>query len=113
MCAKKSFSLERFDEAYLQNFPIALIYQNDQLTAFANVLLTGSKVKATIDLMRHNADAPPSTMDYLFIELMLALKAKDYQQFSLGMAPMSGFKGEKYARLWDRFAHQRWCKGSF
>lgn len=58
---------------------------------------------ATIDLMRHVGTAPSGTMDFLFTDLMLRLKAEGYRTFSLGMAPLSGLAPERSRRLWDRF----------
>jgi len=47
----------------------------------------------------------------LFIELMLSLKELGYAEFSLGMAPLSGFSDQKNARLWDRFGMLIYKKG--
>ena len=99
---EKGFSLGRFDRDYLRCFPIALIHQQGALTAFANVFTTATKAEATIDLMRHLPDASPSTMDFLFTELLLALKADGFAEFNLGMAPLSGLSGHPYAPTWDR-----------
>ncbi len=100
---EKGFSLGFFDRDYLGRCPIAVVRQNGQLSAFANVLITATRHTATIDLMRHRNSADNSTMDYLFIELMLALKAQRYAWFSLGMAPLSGLTERASAPLWDRF----------
>jgi phosphatidylglycerol lysyltransferase len=100
---EKGFSLGFFNRDYLNLCPLALVYRNDQLSAFANVLTTGTRHTATIDLMRHRNDMSNATMDYLFIELMLALKAEGYTWFSLGMAPLSGLTERASAPLWDRF----------
>ncbi len=100
---EKSFSLGRFSREYMNEFPLALVYENSSLSAFANVLVTKTREEATIDLMRHLPDAEKNTMDYLFIELMLALKVENYTEFNLGMAPLSGLVEHENARLWDRF----------
>lgn len=100
---EKSFSLGRFDKKYLNEFPLALVYEKGGITAFANIFVTEMKDESTIDMMRHSANAAKDTMDFLFIELMLTLKQQGYYEFSLGMAPMSGFTDHKNARLWDRF----------
>ncbi len=52
--------------------------------------------------MRHGADAPPGTMDYLFAELMLWGRAEGYRWFSLGMAPLSGLEPHRFAPVWNR-----------
>ncbi|WP_432695287.1 bifunctional lysylphosphatidylglycerol flippase/synthetase MprF [Marinobacterium sp. YM272] len=100
---EKGFSLGFFDRAYLNRCFLAVVRENGQLSAFANVLVTATHHTATIDLMRHRNSADSSTMDYLFIELMLALKAQGYEWFSLGMAPLSGLMERASAPLWDRF----------
>ncbi len=108
---EKSFSLGRFNREYLNRFPLALVHEKDRLTAFANVFGTETKAEATIDLMRHLPDAEKNTMDFLFISLMLHLKEKGFVEFSLGMAPLSGFMDHEHARLWDRFGMMLYKKG--
>jgi len=108
---EKRFSLGRFSDAYMNEFPLALVYENAHISAFANVFVTQTKAEATIDLMRHLPTAEKITMDYLFIELMLALKAENYSEFSLGMAPLSGLSEHEGARLWDRFGQLIYKKG--
>jgi phosphatidylglycerol lysyltransferase len=100
---EKGFSLGKFDNDYLNRFPLALIHEQGNLSAFANVLTTKAKQESTIDLMRHSNDASQVTMEFLFIELMLNLKEEGYTTFSLGMAPLSGLEDRKGARKWDKF----------
>ena len=100
---EKGFSLGKFDRDYLQNFPLALVYENDELTAFANVLTTNTRIESSIDLMRHKESASDATMEFLFIEIMLAMQAKGYRTFSLGMAPLAGLESRKGASKWDKF----------
>ncbi|WP_415183443.1 bifunctional lysylphosphatidylglycerol flippase/synthetase MprF [Phaeovulum sp.] len=95
---EKQFSVGRFDAAYLRRFPIAVAYHNGRMVAFANILTTDLKGKATIDLMRHVDDAPSGLMEYLFIAIMLHLKAEGYAAFSLGMAPLSGLETRRGSR---------------
>ncbi len=98
---EKSFSLGRFDREYLQRFPIVTVTHEGRIVAFANLFQTATHVRATIDLMRHRNDAPPGTMEFLFLSLMLALKTEGYQEFSLGMAPLIGLASSRNKRLWD------------
>jgi phosphatidylglycerol lysyltransferase len=109
---EKGFSVGFFDRDYLNHFPLALIYENGDLSAFANILATGTHRTATIDLMRHRNTADNSTMEFLFIELMLSLKVHGYEWFSLGMAPLSGLTDRASAPLWDRFGLLVYNKGS-
>ena len=100
---EKGFSLGKFDSIYLNRFPLALIYEQGELSAFANVLITQDKQESTIDLMRHSNAASQITMEFLFIELILKLKEQGYSTFSLGMAPLSGLENRQGARKWDKF----------
>ena len=100
---EKGFSLGAFDERYLSRTPMAVVWQNDQPVAFANLLLTDSMEEASVDLMRYLPDAPPGLMDYLFVELMQWSKAQGYRWFNLGMAPLSGLQSRRQAPLWNRF----------
>jgi phosphatidylglycerol lysyltransferase len=97
---EKAFSLGGFRIAYLQRAPLAIVREGGRITAFANVLTTDSRACATVDLMRHLPDAHALTMDYLFAQLLLALKAQGFARFSLGMAPLSGLAGP--SRAWNR-----------
>ncbi|MGB8815317.1 MAG: bifunctional lysylphosphatidylglycerol flippase/synthetase MprF [Paracoccaceae bacterium] len=100
---EKGFSVGRFEPDWLNRWPLALVRQNGQIIAFANVLTTDTRALATIDLMRQATDAPAGVMDFLFTALMLEMKTRGYQQFSLGMAPLAGFETRRSGRLWDRF----------
>ncbi|GAA3874313.1 bifunctional lysylphosphatidylglycerol flippase/synthetase MprF [Celeribacter arenosi] len=96
--SEKRFSVGRFDRDYLRGFPIAVVRHNDRIVAFANVLTTDLKTSATIDLMRHVTDAPACLMEYLFMELILHLKAQGYSEFSLGMTPLAGLENRRGSR---------------
>ena len=103
--AEKGFSLGYFDETYLKSFPIAIIRQNGKIIAFANVLESAGKAELSVDLMRYLSDAPPSVMEYLFIELQLWGKQEGYTWFNLGMAPLSGIQNRPLAPVWNRTAN--------
>ena len=109
--SEKGFSVGSFDEAYLERFPVALVEQGGRLVAFANVWATTGREELSIDLMRHSAAAPGTTMDYLFIELMLWGRAQDYRWFSLGMAPLSGLESHRLAPAWHRFGRLIYAYG--
>jgi phosphatidylglycerol lysyltransferase len=99
--AEMGFSLGRFDPAVLKRDPIALVRVGGRLVAFANVWVAGG-VEASIDLMRHLPDAPKGVMEFLLVELMLWAKAERFQQFNLGMAPLSGLAEHRLAPLWHK-----------
>ncbi len=100
--AEKGFSLGRFDSAYLERFPIALVRRGDEVIAFANVLAAGEEL--SLDLMRFGSEAPPGVMTYLFTRVMLWGSAAGYRRFDLGMTPFAGLEGRTGAPLWNRVA---------
>jgi phosphatidylglycerol lysyltransferase len=90
---ERQFSVGMFDEAYLRTTPLYLVADaSGKAIAFVNAVKSYRKGEATIDLMRHRADAPNGTMEYLFTKLFLDCKASGFQQFSLGLAPFDGFR---------------------
>jgi phosphatidylglycerol lysyltransferase len=99
---EKGFSLGTFDPQYLARTPMALVWQGEELMAFANLFLTESKEEASLDLMRHLPDGTSGIMDFLFIELMMWAKQQGYRWFNLGMAPLSGLQNRRSAPLWSR-----------
>lgn len=101
---EKGFSLGHFDRAYLSHFDVAVVTIDDRIVAFANLWLTASKNEASVDLMRHRSDAPPGTMDFLLVDLMLWAQAQGYARFSLGMAPLSGIEDRRLAPAWAKAA---------
>lgn len=102
---EKGFSLGHYNIDYLNWSPIALVRCTGKLIAFANVLPPyGPNGTASVDLMRHVANAPRGTMDFLFAKVMQWAKDQGYQQFSLGMAPLSRVGDNPYARINERLA---------
>jgi phosphatidylglycerol lysyltransferase len=101
---EKSFSLGRFDREYLSNFDVGLVTIEGRIVAFANLWLTEGKQEASVDLMRHRDDAPPGTMDFLFVNLIQWAKERGYRRFTLGMAPLAGIDGHRLAPAWAKVA---------
>ena len=103
--SEKGYSLGRFDAAYLEWGPLALVYHDERLVAFANVLPPyGRNGTASVDLMRHVPDAPRSSMDFLFARVMQWAQEQKFERFSLGMAPLSNVGANPYARINERLA---------
>jgi phosphatidylglycerol lysyltransferase len=100
---EKRFSLGAFEPRYLVRTPMALVWQHDQLVAFANLFLNDTHEEASVDLMRFLPDGPGGLMDYLFVELMQWARSEGYRWFNLGMAPLAGLKNRRQAPLWNRF----------
>jgi phosphatidylglycerol lysyltransferase len=99
---EKGFSLGFFDEAYLSRFPCAVVAKNDGIVAFANIWSCGSQKEASVDLMRHTADAPNGTMEYLFTRTIEWARDNGYGRFNLGMAPFSGLEARDAAPFWNK-----------
>jgi len=99
---EKGFSLGFFDESYLARCPVAVVRKGEKIVAFANILEGNGRDELSVDLMRYSGDAPPGTMDLLFIRLMLLGKDRGYEWFNLGAAPLSGLETRALAPLSSR-----------
>ena len=108
---EKGFSLGFFDPAYLSRFPIAVVRREGRIVAFANVWLAPAREEISVDLMRHESDAPHGVMEFLFIHLMLWGKGQGYRWFNMGMAPLSGFPRRALAPLWSRIGALLYRRG--
>jgi phosphatidylglycerol lysyltransferase len=103
--AEKGFSLGNYNEEYLARTPIAVIKVDTQIVAFATLMPDyGRHEVLSFDLMRHRPEAPPGTMDYLFVELIQYAHTEGYQYFNLGMAPLGGVGETRYARTGEKVA---------
>jgi phosphatidylglycerol lysyltransferase len=100
---EKRFSMGAFDPRYLARTPMAVVWQGEQVVAFANLFLSETRQEASVDLMRHLPDGPTGIMDYLFVELMQWARQEGYHWFNLGMAPLAGLQNRRQAPLWNRF----------
>ena len=63
---------------------------------------TETRQEVRIDLMRYLPDAPPSTMDFMLIRLMLHYQAEGVARFGLGMAPLAGMAQHDRAPTWQQ-----------
>lgn len=100
---EKGFSVGRFDAAYLDNFPIAVIRKAGRIVAFANILAPGGGRAVGIDLMRYLPEAADGMMEFLFLSLIEHYRAAGAEEFTLGVAPLAGLSERRTARLWNRF----------
>lgn len=99
---EKSFSLGRFDPAYLARCDCAALTLDGAVVAFANIWATADRTELSVDLMRHLPDAPYGTMDLLFTSLMRWGAEQGYRRFNLGLAPLSGLADSPLAPFWSR-----------
>lgn len=98
---EKGFSLGFWNPDYLAHFDHALVRREGEPVAFATLWRGADGAAVTIDLMRFAPDLPNGTMDYLFVALINALKARGVRQLSLGMAPLSGLTEHRLAPAWN------------
>lgn len=108
---EKGFSLGWFDADTLCQAPLAVVRVEERIVAFANLWPLPGRQEISIDLMRHTADAPKSSMDFLFVELMLWARAQGFAAFNLGMAPLAGLSGHELAPLWHKLGGFAWRHG--
>ena len=103
---ERTFTLGKFDPDYLRSTPIATAEDTEgRVLAFVNILHSYHPGEATVDLMRHRANAPNGVMDLLFSKLMMRKKAEGFTRFNLGMAPMSGFQEREEATAAEKAVH--------
>ncbi|MBN8998313.1 MAG: bifunctional lysylphosphatidylglycerol flippase/synthetase MprF, partial [Rhizobiales bacterium] len=98
------FSIGAFERDYVAAQPAAVVRREGRIIAFATLMTTRLKSEVTVDLMRCAPDAPAGTMEFLFVALMLRLKADGYRAFDLGMAPLSGLYESPAAPFWHKIA---------
>ncbi len=103
---EKGFSIAPFNALALRGMPLACVYQDGELMAFASVHLGAGCEQMAIDLMRHGNDAPRGCMDLLFVRLMEWGKAQGYQDFNLGMSPLVNVQDDEIAHkgTWSALA---------
>jgi phosphatidylglycerol lysyltransferase len=99
---EKRFSLGFFDEDYLKRGPVAVVWHDSEIVAFANLWRAGHE-ELSVDLMRYLPDGSNGLMDYLFVQTILWGREQGYAWFSLGMAPLAGLQNRSFAPLWNRF----------
>jgi len=98
----KSFAMGGFSEAYVAEFPCALVWVDGELAAFATLWPTADKAVFSMDLMRYGEEAPKNIMDFLFVELLLWGQREGYEAFSFGSAPLAGLEGRRLSPLMSR-----------
>jgi phosphatidylglycerol lysyltransferase len=99
---EKQFSLGYFNEIYIAQTSCAVVKKDGVIVAFANLWETDNKKELSIDLMRYTDEAPSGVMEWISTQLMLWGRVAGYQQFNLGMAPLSGLETHELAPLWHK-----------
>jgi phosphatidylglycerol lysyltransferase len=99
---EKGFSLGVFDKDYICAQPVAVLRMDGAPVAFATIMVTETRMEATVDLMRFMPSAPKGSMDFLFVNILQYLRHAGYASFNLGMAPLSGMSRRSAAPFWDK-----------
>jgi phosphatidylglycerol lysyltransferase len=103
---ERSFTLGSFDANYLTTTTLfCVVDRSGKLLAFVNLIPSWCSGEATFDLMRYCTAAPRGTMDYLFVKLLEYHRAKGYERFNLGMAPVAGFQEHEQPSPEERAVH--------
>jgi phosphatidylglycerol lysyltransferase len=88
---ERGFMLGYFDEGYLQQCPIALLYDNEHhIQGFMNMVPTYDAGTANYDLLRCASDAPGNANDFLVMGAIEALRSQEAKVLNLGLCPLSG-----------------------
>jgi phosphatidylglycerol lysyltransferase len=99
---EKRFAVGSFSEPYLRHFPVALVRCDAEPVAFASLWVSAACEEIAVDVLRFAPQAPPETMDYLFVELMLWARAAGIRWFNLGAAPLARLEHHPLAPAWRR-----------
>ncbi|HMA52823.1 MAG TPA: phosphatidylglycerol lysyltransferase domain-containing protein [Acidobacteriota bacterium] len=100
---ERGFTVGVFSEEELRETPVFAAVQPDgKILAFMNILRSYAPGETTIDLMRHRRDAPHGIMDSLFAQLFERQRQRGFKRFSLGLAPLSGFREGEEAGAEER-----------
>jgi phosphatidylglycerol lysyltransferase len=91
-----------FRDAYISEFPVAVVRFEGRLVAFASLWTTAVRSAFSTDLMRYADDAPKNIMDYLFVELIAWGRLQGYEAFEFGMAPLAGLDDRPLAPIMSR-----------
>jgi phosphatidylglycerol lysyltransferase len=103
---ERHFTVGQFDKNYLRSTPLVVAQAADgRFLAFVNVIPSYRPGETTVDLMRHGIDVPNGVMEYLFVKLIEMSCEQGYERFSLGMAPLAGFREHEEASLEERAVH--------
>lgn len=111
MGEEKGFSVAAYDRDFIKGQWLAIASRDGEAVAFASVMTTDARRDAAVALMRHRADASAYAMEFLFVELILALKAEGFETLSLGVAPLSGVRRQPLSSRWHWVGAQIWKHG--
>ena len=100
---ERGFTVGVFSEEEVRTTPVfASVHPDGRILAFMNIIPSYAPGETTIDLMRHRRDAPKGIMDSLFAQLFDRQRQQGFKRFSLGLAPLSGFREGEEAGAEER-----------
>jgi phosphatidylglycerol lysyltransferase len=103
---ERTFTVGMFEPSYVKSTTIFAATDGDgNVLSFVNIIPSYRRGEATIDLMRRRLAVPNGIMDYLLLKLFAYNKEKGFERFSLGMAPMSGFREQEEASVEEKAIH--------
>lgn len=106
---EKAFSLGWFDaQALRENRVLTIEDEQHQIYAFTNFVPMYTLSQESPDMMRYCRNAPPGTMDFLFLESMLYFKEHGIEGFNLGLAPLSHVGEEDFSTATEKAVHFLW-----
>lgn len=108
---ERAFSVAAFEPRFIAAQSAALLCQDGEPVAFVTFMTTNHQTEATVGLMRQVPGAPPYTMEFIFTQLALELKARAFKALSLGMAPLAGMARAPLSSKWHRVAGLVWEHG--
>lgn len=104
--SEKRFSVGWFEEEYVKESPVVVVRAADgAINAFANLVSPPPIKGITIDMMRHRADMPHGTMDFLFLALFEYGKKQGFERFYLGLSALSGVGEESTSLRVEKIIH--------
>lgn len=109
---EKRFSLGYFDDRYIGQCPVGVVWQGGRIVAFANLWIGSDAHELSVDLMRYLPDSPPQVIDFLFGELLLWGAGQGFEWFDLGVAPLAGLQGAGGRLLWNRLGALLYRRGA-
>jgi phosphatidylglycerol lysyltransferase len=108
---EKGFSVAAFEPGYVSKQYVGLLREYGSPVAFVSVMATRLGGEATVGLMRCSGSRCPVAMEYLFTNLILAMKERGFRSFSLGAAPLAGVHPAPLPSRWHRLASLIWKHG--
>ena len=101
---ERGFSVGFFHEDYLKRFPLAVVRQDEKLTAFAVLWESYGKTEMALDLLRSSAEAAPMLENCLLLECMRYGQFKGFEWFNLGVAPLLEMEDSPLSPFKDKLA---------